>query len=147
VKSDSNIIEKSDAGINIDKRSNCGETFSKPPYQDDSGDNTIISDNGRIKLSPQPYILKTECSSISAGHFHNCAILLPSNGLLCWGGNDHGESSVPNLPFINLASDVSNVSAGWGHTCSTQSDGLLHCWGYNRSGQTDIPILLVLNVS
>lgn len=76
--------------------------------------------------------------SVSAGFQHTCA--LTSAGVYCWGdgqfgqlGNNSTTSSL--MPLISSASNMSQVSAGGSHSCSTSTVGAAFCWGLNGSGQ------------
>ena len=78
---------------------------------------------------------------ISAGSFHNCALV--SNGSVhCWGVGVNGrlgygdamDRSSPGAPIPGLE-NVTQVSAGNGHTCALVSNGSVHCWGYGTEGQ------------
>jgi alpha-tubulin suppressor-like RCC1 family protein len=78
---------------------------------------------------------------LSAGDNHTC-VLTCEGGVKCWGINGHGElgnesqadSSVPVSPF-GLTSGVSEISAGFNHTCAITLEGKVKCWGDNSFGQ------------
>ena len=80
-------------------------------------------------------------TEVSAGYFHTCAI--KSGALFCWGRNNVGQLgdgnttnfsvSVPT-PVPTMTSGVTQVSAGYIHTCAIKS-GELWCWGYNQYGR------------
>ena len=84
---------------------------------------------------------------ISAGGTHTCAI--DSNDqLYCWGGSatfgeprlgdgDTSNSTIPKLVSANDGfnnTNVSQVSAGFRHTCAIEA-GTLYCWGNNVQGE------------
>ena len=70
--------------------------------------------------------------SISAGGSNSCG--RRTNGrLVCWGKNDHGQSTLP----IHSPGDFAQVSAGLYHTCAVRSTGWIACWGLNDYGQSN----------
>ena len=73
-----------------------------------------------------------ETIAISAGEEHTCA--LRDNGdVVCWGSNEHGQTSAPGGPFVA-------ISAGLWHTCGLrESDAAVVCWGNNIDGQASAP--------
>jgi len=87
--------------------------------------------------------LTTGVTAISAGSEHTCAVA--GGGAWCWGFNYTGQlgngttsspfvagSTVP-VPVSGLASGVSAISAGWGHTCAVAGGGV-SCWGSGQIG-------------
>jgi alpha-tubulin suppressor-like RCC1 family protein len=87
--------------------------------------------------------------SVSAGHYHTCAIL--DNGALkCWGRNTFGQLGLGDeedrgdgpremgdwLPAVDLGRGrrALSVEAGGQHTCALLDDGGLKCWGRNTYG-------------
>lgn len=78
-------------------------------------------------------------AAVAPGGTHTCA-LTSGGGLLCWGGNGHGELGDRSnterhepTPVFGLGAGVTQVSSG-GHTCAVVSGGL-KCWGLNDYGQ------------
>ena len=69
---------------------------------------------------------------VIAGYYHNCA--LDDTGVVCWGKNDDGQTTVPTL------TDPTQVSAAFFNTCVLDDTGVT-CWGNNMDGQTTIPTL------
>ena len=86
-------------------------------------------------------------TAISAGSFHNCAIL-DNSTVKCWGsgslgngapgniGNEPGEMG-DNLPPVDLGTGrtATAISAGDSHTCAILDGGDVKCWGANVNGR------------
>ena len=80
---------------------------------------------------------------LSAGGFHNCAIL-DDGSVACWGYNQDGtlgdgtysDRYVP-VPTLSFGPDVTAelLSSGYYHTCALLSDQSISCWGSNEYGQ------------
>lgn len=84
-------------------------------------------------------------SPVAAGGFHTCA-LTEKGGVKCWGwatfgqlGNGLERYDYDYHPIavdvVGLASGVSEVEAGGGHTCALTIGGGAKCWGLNDKGQ------------
>jgi alpha-tubulin suppressor-like RCC1 family protein len=95
--------------------------------------------------------------SLAVGDSHTCAIVSSasvSNKVICWGSNESGRLGIgepailnilqPSKPlkFVELGLDenvaeeeVSQISAGFEHTCALTISGKVKCWGGNTSGQ------------
>jgi alpha-tubulin suppressor-like RCC1 family protein len=88
----------------------------------------------------------TGVTSIAAGSSHACAV---ADGIsYCWGGNFQGQLGsgqtgfsepvpvqVRNADGSGHLPDVTQLTAGAGHTCALTSSGAAYCWGRNASGQ------------
>ena len=73
-----------------------------------------------------------DATQIGSGLYHNCSLGI--EGVICWGSNAQGQSSVPVL------NNPVAVAVGQYHSCAIDSTGV-KCWGYNASGQTTVPVL------
>jgi hypothetical protein len=70
------------------------------------------------------------------GYAHACA--LDDTGVVCWGDNLNGATTVPALTHPVA------VYAGSGYSCAldhTPSGEQVVCWGFNGDGQTTVPAL------
>jgi alpha-tubulin suppressor-like RCC1 family protein len=87
-------------------------------------------------------------SQLSAGARFTCA-LLDNMKVKCWGRNYYGHLGIgdrvnrgvapgqmgDSLPYVHLAADVAQVSAGDGHACALLTTGQVQCFGFNKYGQ------------
>jgi alpha-tubulin suppressor-like RCC1 family protein len=84
-------------------------------------------------------------TQIAAGDFHTCGIRTGGT-LWCWGDNLFGQLGIavyagedrPRQVTIPAPGGWASVTAGYGHTCATRTDGTLWCWGQNYFGQLGI---------
>jgi len=75
--------------------------------------------------------------TIDTGAYHSCALL--KNGTAkCWGSNDTGRlgdgtttNRLAPAKVKNLPSDVTDISAGFAHSCARTASGNVRCWGHN----------------
>ena len=74
---------------------------------------------------------------------HICAIH-STDGLLCWGANDDGQSIDSDEPMITVPtrvgelSDVTDVALGYDHTCAVYGGGSVTCWGDGGDGKLGV---------
>lgn len=99
--------------------------------------------SGTDRLTPVSVSgLTSGVTQISAGDSHTCA-LLSTGEVKCWGSNDYGQigdntAGTDRLTpvFVSgLASPVTEISAGFTHTCAILNTGAVSCWGSNDYGQ------------
>lgn len=84
--------------------------------------------------------LGATATQVTGGTTNFCARLNNSEAW-CWGGNDYGEMGTllasnpqPTPIKVNLAGQVTRVSAGYTHACAVLTSAQVACWGYNASG-------------
>jgi len=99
--------------------------------------------DGTTNTSAVPVIV-TDTSNfvgIAAGGSQTCA-WTSTGGAKCWGYGGNGElgngssanSSVP-VDVNGLPSGVSEIAAGYSHTCALTTAGAVKCWGYGGEGR------------
>ncbi|MEZ4452440.1 MAG: DUF4215 domain-containing protein [Nannocystaceae bacterium] len=89
----------------------------------------------------------TPVRSIDAGSYHTC-VVLEGGGLRCWGlgdgcrlghgdkvtiGDDEVAGAAAAVDLGGLA--VTQVAAGYAHTCALLEDGSVRCWGLGLFGE------------
>ncbi len=108
--------------------------------------------NASTAQSPVPVAVTTSgvlsgktITQIAAGNSHTCA--LDSGGAAyCWGANGNGQlgtnsttkSTVPvavATTGVLAGKKLSQVTAGYAHTCALDSGGAAYCWGADGNGQ------------
>lgn len=80
-------------------------------------------------------------TAVTTGGQHTCALTV-SGGVECWGANSYGQlgngttidRSIPAV-VVGLGSEMTAITAGWGHTCALTVGGGAKCWGLNGAGQ------------
>jgi len=86
-------------------------------------------------------------AQINLGDYHSCA-LLTGGTVDCWGYNgnrgelgngtttdSHIPVQVKDVAGTGTLSNVSQISAGWDHSCALLTGGTVECWGLNLTGQ------------
>ena len=81
--------------------------------------------------------------AISAGERHNCA-LSAMGTVRCWGngswgklgdGNSQAHNVYSPTPVKGLQYRVTQIAAGYSHTCALMVDGNVKCWGGGANGK------------
>ena len=118
---------------------------------DADDDNDGLSDSLEISLGLNPLNADTDHDSlpddwevanntdalaadymVSAGYRFICA--LDDTGVVCWGDNEYGQTTVPSL------ANPTQISAGWFHSCALDDTGVV-CWGSEGNDRTNVPSL------
>lgn len=97
---------------------------------------------GASPSPPPPPPTTATYSSVSAGAYHTCALVLGGQ-VACWGFESNGQLGNGVIADAGLAAPVlvggitnaTQISAGGFHTCALLSDHTIKCWGYNNVGQ------------
>lgn len=83
----------------------------------------------------------TGAKAITAGSFHNCAVL-GNQTVSCWGNNLQNQLGTGQLatlarePWLTLdVVGAIDVEAGDRHTCALHEDGAVSCWGHDNFEQ------------
>ena len=79
--------------------------------------------------------------TLAAGLAHSLA-LKPDGGVVAWGANDKGQTTIP----VSAQSGVVSIAANGLFGLALKSDGSVVGWGGNGSGQTTIPASAKLEV-
>ncbi len=101
------------------------------------GDGTAVDRHTPIDVAG----LGSGVAAIAPGWEHTCA-LTGAAGIKCWGRNDSGQlgdgtatNRLAPVDVSGLASGITAIFGGGGHTCARTSAGGIKCWGYNSNGQ------------
>ncbi|APR87208.1 BNR repeat domain protein [Minicystis rosea] len=111
----------------------CGPRAVTPPIAPPPCPSTAatMSPPPAAEPAPKPSV---STPSLALGDAHTCASLV-SQGVWCWGKNNHGQlgdgtRTSRRSPVRVFAEPVSTLAAGGDHTCADA-----HCWGRNTNGQ------------
>jgi alpha-tubulin suppressor-like RCC1 family protein len=89
---------------------------------------------------------QTHITQISVGRLHTC-VRMTDNTARCWGFNDSGElgdgtttDHLRQVKVLNVAgtgpqTNITQIVAGYYHTCARITDGTARCWGFNADGE------------
>jgi alpha-tubulin suppressor-like RCC1 family protein len=118
-----------------------GGTIECWGYNNDGQVGDGSRDRYRPHAHPAPALVKgiTDAVQISAGAFHNCA-LLSSGHVECWGyivSSDYSRAllDTPVPEVVPGISHAISISSGGFVTCALIADGTVKCWGENEFGQ------------
>jgi alpha-tubulin suppressor-like RCC1 family protein len=97
-----------------------------------------------LNPNPKPTVVAgvSGVAQITGTFDHTCA-LLTSGTVTCWGENSYGELGTttnigddnPTPTVVAGLSDVTEITAGFLHTCALLTNGTVTCWGYNYYGE------------
>jgi hypothetical protein len=85
-------------------------------------------------------------TQIAAGESHTCAVL-DTGAVRCWGLGGKGALGYGNPDFVGkdsppsaagdvpVGGTVTQVAAGYEHTCAVLDTGAVRCWGYASGGK------------
>ncbi|MBF0300318.1 MAG: hypothetical protein HQK51_16480, partial [Oligoflexia bacterium] len=84
---------------------------------------------------------------ITMGANHICSLESVLKKVKCWGDNKYGQLGTGPLVFsysefpvevVNSQTELSDMSAGYNHTCYSDDSNKAYCWGDNSFGQLGI---------
>jgi alpha-tubulin suppressor-like RCC1 family protein len=94
--------------------------------------------------APTPVSSISGAVEVTAGSAHTCAILLDRTAS-CWGANNDRQLGIGDISSINSQSllpqpvldlaGVTQIAAGFNHTCAIDAVDTLSCWGSNQRGE------------
>ncbi|ETW04783.1 hypothetical protein H310_03922 [Aphanomyces invadans] len=157
-----------------------GESDTRSPFEDlptslNAESETIPHVQARAEAMASSGVIDhvdIDDTTVSAGIEHTCAIHSVSTvdfggKVVCWGDNTLGQSSPPDVEFIQVSSGrfhtcgvtldetiecwgdpnhaqspaglFVQVSCGDFHSCGVLKDGTLSCWGADYDGQLNVP--------
>lgn len=100
--------------------------------------------SGTTRSTPVPVTLPlgVTLNSISVGWTHSCGVSTDGD-TYCWGYNSNGQlgngsTTNSNVPIpVNLPTGVTltNITAGFLHSCGVSTNGAAYCWGRGNYGQ------------
>ena len=85
-------------------------------------------------------------AQIAAGYAHTCALLV-SGAVRCWGDGERGRLGYGNITSIgddetpasagdvDVGGTVTQITAGFEHTCALLDTGAVRCWGTGHNGR------------
>jgi alpha-tubulin suppressor-like RCC1 family protein len=120
----------------------CGATLENTAFCWGDGRGGELG-NGKTYMSfwPRPVAGRIAFERVTAGTTQSCGITPSGGRAYCWGSNNSGQvgdgSTTPRLTPVAVAGgqNFAQLSAGFIHTCGTNSVGQGYCWGSGFFGQ------------
>jgi alpha-tubulin suppressor-like RCC1 family protein len=120
------------------------------------GDNTYgqLGDGTKINRGKPVDVLglSSGVAAIAAGHSHTCAVTT-AGAAKCWGDNwgrqlgngaedKYRQNTGRSTPVdvVGLSSGVTEVAAGYTHTCALTASGAMLCWGEGPGVDSGVPV-------
>ena len=109
------------------------------------GNNSTTQSLVPVAVNTSGVLAGKTLTQLAAGNAHVCAI--DSTGTAyCWGSNGNGQlginSTTRSLVPVAVSTSgvlsgvsITQITAGYGHTCAVGSSGAAYCWGANGNGQ------------
>jgi alpha-tubulin suppressor-like RCC1 family protein len=127
------------------------------------GDGSTTDSDVPVAVDASGVLAGKTLTQITAGQLHACAVDA-AGAAYCWGYNDYGElgdgsmtnSSVPvavDSSGVLAGKILTQITAGWDHTCALDNTGVAYCWGENGPGElgdgsttdSDVPVAVDTN--
>jgi len=110
------------------------------------GDGSTTNSSVPVAVDTGGALAAKTLTQISAGFYDHTCALDSTGAAYCWGGNEGGklgdgtytDSSVPvavDTSGVLAGKTLTQLSAGYAHTCALDSAGAAYCWGDNELGQ------------
>jgi alpha-tubulin suppressor-like RCC1 family protein len=108
--------------------------------------NGDVAGNTSVSVSGNGFINSTTVNQVAASTDHTCA-LLTTGSVRCWGLGSSGQLGYSNTNTIgdnetpasagdvNVGGTVTQIAAGYGHTCALLTTGNVRCWGSGFAGK------------
>ena len=107
------------------------------------GNGTTTNSSVPVAVDTTGVLAGKTITDISVGGYHACA--LAGGAVYCWGYNIYGQlgngtttnSSVPvavDTVGVLAGKTITQIAAGYSHTCVRDSDGKAYCWGNGTQG-------------
>jgi alpha-tubulin suppressor-like RCC1 family protein len=109
------------------------------------GDGSATGSDLPVAVDTSGVLAGKTLTQIAAGHGDSTCALDSAGAAYCWGANGSGElgdgsatgSDVPVAVETSGAlagQTLTQITAGWQHTCALDGAGAAYCWGWNITG-------------